>query len=139
LKKFRLLKSKIIVNTFAFFLFSVCSSVGFTVLYELLFSNIGTKQWVYFRIIYNLVKITGSYFCAQITHWVRKKIANKTIADGTSLSIYQIPLYNIIGLIIGIDIYQLLIISIICIIDNMSMGWGYGIILDWLENKKNST
>lgn len=143
MKKFRLfLKSKITVDTLAFVIFSICTSVGLTTLYELLVVRMENETWVIFRILYNLLKFSGAYFCAEITDWVRLKVLKKSenlfrkaIADSISVSMYQLPLYNVSGFIMGIDTFQLMIISSIYLLDNILLGWSYGAILDWIRKK----
>ena len=148
MKKLKLfLKSKITTDTIALVIFSICASGGLTVLYELLIIDMTKGQWLVFRVLYNILKFSGAYFCVKITDWMRLRILktsqnrfHKAIADTISISIYQIPLYIMSGLIMGINIIQLLIVSSIYLVDNMILGWLYGVILDWTRKKlQNST
>jgi hypothetical protein len=105
-------------------------------------------RWVLFRILYNIFIIGGNYFCSKITDSIRLKIIKKpenrfqiAFADTISVSIYKIPLYNLAGLIMGINIKQLLVVSVLYLVDNIPTGWLYGMvrdgIRDWIERKNS--
>jgi len=98
------LVSKITVDTIAFAIFSLLTSVGLTTIYELLVLKMDNDDWFLFRIIYNILKFSGAYFCAELTDIIRKKIqknpnnlSQKITADTLAVSIYQLPIYNITG------------------------------------------
>jgi len=105
LKKIKsFLVSKITVDTIAFAIFSLLTSVGLTTIYELLVLKMDNDDWFLFRIIYNILKFSGAYFCAELTDIIRKKIqknpnnlSQKITADTLAVSIYQLPIYNITG------------------------------------------
>ena len=64
MKKLKLfLKSKITTDTIALVIFSICASGGLTVLYELLIIDMTKGQWLVFRVLYNILKFSGAYFC----------------------------------------------------------------------------
>jgi len=134
----RLLR-KITADTLALAVFSLLTGI-FGLLFERLVVNLSLVQMAGIRFSYNLLKYLFAEGCAQIADALRARLMGnskhpfrRALADGLALSGYQIPIYIACSLVVGAKIGQIAMVSSFYIINNLALGWLYGIILNWSE------
>lgn len=107
-----------------------------TLVYEIWLGGATGEQWVWVRIIYTIIRVSGAFllgylidFCRRHI-WQKRKLIFKALADAFALSLYQIPIYIFSALISGVLWHSILITACLYIGDNLLLGWLYGYILD---------
>lgn len=107
-----------------------------TLVYEIWLGGATGEQWIWVRIIYTAIRLTGAFllgylidFCRRYI-WQKRKLIFKALADALALSLYQIPIYIFSAWISGVLWHSILITSSLYIVDNLLLGWLYGYILD---------
>lgn len=134
----RLLR-KITADTLALAVFSLLTGI-FGLLFERLVVNLSLVQMAGIRFSYNLLKYLFAEGCAQIADALRAKLMGnskhpfrRALADGLALSGYQIPIYITCSLVMGAKIGQIAMVSGFYVVNNLALGWLYGILLNWVR------
>ena len=116
----------------------IFSAISFplTLLYQVTIAGASTEQWLYMKLIYLPLRFAGAYFLGCLIDQIRVRLSaqgnpvRRAIADALSLSLYQVPLYCLSAIIVGISWYAMAITSVLWILDNIFLGWLYGYILN---------
>ncbi len=109
---------------------------GLTLIYEVLLAGASTEQWLGVRIIYTIIRFSGAFMLGYLIDWFRQLLSKrkyllaKAIADFLALSVYQLPIYCLSAILMGVPIASILISSSLYVADNLLLGWLYGYILD---------
>jgi len=136
-------KKLIAADTIAMAVYSVVNGlIGLflTHVYEVRWVGLTFNQWLGIRLIFNPLKFGGAYFCGQLTNRFRKRLVGnskswfwKAIADSLAISAFQLPLYAVSALVMGVSLVKIAIFIGIYLVDNAIFGWTYGWILDWMR------
>jgi len=100
-----------------------------TILYEKVMIGLEWDSWFGVRAIYIPIRYLLVFMLDYLIDYFRK-ILPKFIADGIALSLYQIPIYIFVSLVVGLNIKAIILASCIYVVDNFAFGWLYGYVLD---------
>lgn len=135
----RRLLRKITVDTLALIVFSVFTG-AFGLLFERYVASLSLVQIAGIRVGYNFLKYTFAEVCAQIADGLRIKLMGnskhpfrRALADGLALSAYQLPIYLGCALVAQARPKQMAMMSAFYLMNNMALGWIYGIILNGIR------
>lgn len=115
-------------NIFATIIYGLIT-FSMTILYEKIIVGLNWQEWVGARVIYISVRYTFIFILDYLIDYFRS-LTIKFLADALALSLYQIPIYTIAALIMGVPHNLIIIVTLIYIADNLLFGWLYGYILD---------
>jgi hypothetical protein len=127
------------VDTVAMVLFSVIGGV-LTIGYEVGLLGLTGQQWLAIRLLYNPARFIGARLCGKLTNWIRFHLAaespnwwQKAVSDTIAVSVYQIPIYVLSALIAQVEPGIIGIAVLMYLLENICIGWLYGVILDWVR------
>lgn len=135
------LLGRIASDTLAFFGYKLVAgtfSLPISLFVDTMIVDFTLWGWAGVRVVFNILHIAGAYFCGSITNALREKISGasergfmRAFAEGSALSIYQIPIYAIVAFSFGGDLAGIWQACVIYLAINYILGWCYGIFLDW--------
>ncbi len=101
-----------------------------TIFYEIFIADLGFMEYGFTKLIYLPCRYIIFTFVLDYLMDYFRSMMPKLIADPIALSIYQIPIYIIAAMIMGVSNHTIALIAAIYIADNFAFGWLYGYILD---------
>jgi hypothetical protein len=108
-------------------------------LYEVAYVGITVKQYLVVRLLKNVLLFALSFLCRDLRDKIKQYIPGssdkqlgKAVAEGTALSLYQLPFYVVSMLVIATEVssHELSIASVIYFSINVLTGRLYGVLLD---------
>jgi|GEM_PF-1277233 len=134
--------NRVLADTIAFGLFGFAVGAVTTILYEMVLFGFTFRQWIGIRIFFTILRFVFAFVCGWLTDFLRQHFPGaahnrfwRAMAEATALTVYQMPLYVVSALIVGVDWHKIAFMSGIYLLENFLFGWLYGLILDWTRKK----
>ena len=109
---------------------------------KILGAKLDSRQWIFFRLLYNGCIIGLAYWRPHIPDTIEEKLFGtsvilwkRSIAWGLSLSIYRLPFYSSFAMLFGYEPLKVVHICVYYFAENLVLGLPYLWISDWCRRE----